>query len=101
VVESSPADDETHTNGLLALGVAHRGLKEYDLAKAAWERVVKAAPKGNMARADALFNLAILEMDFLEKEKSAAEAFDRFLEDAPEDHPKRKAAKQRRKELQL
>jgi len=101
VVESSKADDRAHTNGLLALGVAHRGLKEYDQAKAAWESVVKFAPKRSEASADALFNLAILEMDFVEDEKTAAKALDRYLDGAPNDHAKRKAAKQRRKELQL
>jgi tetratricopeptide (TPR) repeat protein len=101
VVESSHAEPKALYNGLIALGVAHRGLKEYDLAGAAWERVVKAAPRTSRVRGDALFNLAILKLRFLEDEKAAAAAVDRYLEEAPGSHPKRKAAEQLRKELQL
>jgi tetratricopeptide (TPR) repeat protein len=99
VVESSP--QKAHFAGLVALGVAHRGLKEYDQAKAVWESVVKAAPKRSRVRGDALYNLAVLEMDFFEDEKAAAAALSRYLEHAPPKHPQRKEAQVRRRELRL
>lgn len=101
VVESTHADPKTLFNGLIALGVAHRGLKEYDQARAAWDRVVKAAPRNSKARGDALFNLVILQMRFLQDEKAATAAVERYLEEAPENHPGRKEAEKLRKELQL
>jgi tetratricopeptide (TPR) repeat protein len=85
----------------VALGVAHRGLGEYDQAKSIWEKVVQEAPRRSRARGDALFNIAVLQMTFLEDEKGAAASFDRFLQEAPRNHPKRKAAEEKKKELGL
>lgn len=97
VVDKDPDDLEAR----IALGVAHRGLGEHDLAKTQWERVAAKAPKRSQVRGDALFNLAILQMNFLENEKEAAAALDRYLEEAPRKHPKRQEAEQKRKELGL
>lgn len=85
----------------VALGVAHRGLGEYDRARTLWEKVARDAPRRSSVRGDALFNLAVLQMSFLENEKGAAVAFDRFLLEAPRNHPKRKAAEEKKKELGL
>jgi tetratricopeptide (TPR) repeat protein len=85
----------------VALGVAHRGLGEYDQAKSIWEKVVQEAPRRSRARGDALFNIAVLQMTFLEDEKGAITSFDRFLQEAPRNHPKRKAAEEKKKELGL
>jgi Tfp pilus assembly protein PilF len=84
---------------LVALGVAQRGLRQYDRARATWERVVKAAPRGARARGDALFNLAVLEMDHLQEDKAAIAALDRYLQQSRASHPKRAEAEQRKKEL--
>jgi tetratricopeptide (TPR) repeat protein len=97
VVAQNPDD----MGAQITLGVAHRGLGEYDQAKALWEKVVQEAPRRSRVRGDALFNLAVLQMTFLEDEKGAAAAFDRFLQEAPRSHPKRKTAEEKKKELGL
>lgn len=83
----------------VALGVACRGLGDHKKARALWEDVVRAAPKQSGVRGDALFNLARLEMDFVMDESSSAAALDRFLQESSENHPKRREAEERRKEV--
>lgn len=83
----------------VALGVAHRGLGELERARALWDDVVRAAPRKSPVRADALFNLAILEMDFAMDEKKAIAALDRYLQESPRAHPRRKEAEERKKDL--
>ena len=83
----------------VALGVAARGMGEQDRARSIWQDVVKAAPRHSEVRGDALFNLAVLEMDFALNVKKAKDALDRFLQESPRKHPKRKEAEERRKEL--
>lgn len=95
VVERQPDDYAA----LVSLGVAHRGLKDYDQARAAWERVVKAAPRSSPSHGDALYNLAVLEMDHLQEDKAAVVALDRYLQESVASHPKRKEAEERKKEL--
>jgi tetratricopeptide (TPR) repeat protein len=97
VVDKNPED----LSARVALGVAHRGVGEHEQARVQWERVVDQAPRRSRIRGDALFNLAVLQMNFLENEKAAAAALDRYLEEAPRKHSKRKAAEQRKKELGL
>jgi len=82
-------------DALIALGVAYRGQAEYDRAKATWERVLKTAAKNP----DALFNLTVLHMDFKRDERGARDYLARYLQVAPEDHPRRKDAEGRMKEL--
>ncbi|HWM88269.1 MAG TPA: tetratricopeptide repeat protein [Kofleriaceae bacterium] len=95
VVDRRPAD----LGAKVALGVAHRGLGDHKKARALWDDVVKAAPPRSGVRADALFNLATLEMDFVMDEKSSTAALDRFLQESSANHPKRKEAEERRKEM--
>lgn len=95
VVQSSPDDLDAQ----LAYGAALRGKGAHLEAKATWDTVVARAPMRSRVRADALYNLAILQLNFLEDEKAAAAAFDRYLEQAPIDHPKRKSAEESKKEL--
>ncbi len=83
----------------VALGVAHRGLKEFAEAKKAWERVIKEAPKRSTPRADAMWDLAILKLDFMEDPAGGKADLDRYLQDAPASHAKRQAAEEKRKEL--
>lgn len=85
----------------VALGVALRGNKDLDGAKAAWQQVVDKAPRRSRARGDALWNLATLKADFLEDTAGAKSDLERFLQDAGSGHPKRVAAEQKRKELGL
>jgi tetratricopeptide (TPR) repeat protein len=83
----------------VALGIAQRGLKEHHEAKKTWERVIKEAPKRSSARADAIFNLALLKADFLNDASGAKADLDRYLQEAPSGHSKRQAAEEKRKEL--
>ncbi len=97
VVELRPDDLDAR----VALGVALRGLKDFDRARATWEDVVRQAGRHSAARGDALFNLAVLEMDHLSNDKAALKALDRYLQQAGRGHPKRKEAQERKKELGL
>ncbi|MEM9491354.1 MAG: tetratricopeptide repeat protein, partial [Myxococcota bacterium] len=97
VVDSKPDDFSAR----VALGLACRGLGEYDQAKSHWERVVSRASPRSQVRGDALFNLAILQMNFVEDYKAANTALDRYLQEAPRNHPKRKMAQEKKKELGL
>ncbi|GAB4513860.1 MAG: hypothetical protein Tsb0020_32240 [Haliangiales bacterium] len=97
VVAQNPED----MNARIALGVAHRGQGEYDRAQSIWETVIQEAPRRSRVRGDALFNVAVLKMNFLEDEAGAGVAFERFLQEAPRNHPSRSLAEQKKKELGL
>lgn len=83
----------------VALGVAHRGLKEHKEAKKVWEQVIKEAPKKSTPRADAMFNLAILKIDVLEDNAGGKADLDRYLQEAPSTHSKHSVAEEKRKDL--
>ena len=85
----------------VALGVAHRGLKDFKEAEKIWEKVVRKASRRDPARADALFNLIVVRLDFLENKAGAKQALEQYMQDAPGSHPKRQAAEEKRKELGL
>jgi tetratricopeptide (TPR) repeat protein len=96
IVGKRPDDLEAR----VALGVAHRGLGEYDRARDLWERVVDGAPRGSPIAGDALWNLAVLEMDFVKDVKKAARALERYQRGAGRNHPRRAKARERLKELE-
>lgn len=79
----------------VALGVAYRGLGEYDRAAAEWKRVLETSPR----QPDALYNLAVLSMDFKRDEAQAKELLARYLQVAPESHARRKDAEVRMRDL--
>jgi tetratricopeptide (TPR) repeat protein len=85
----------------VALGVAYRGMKDYKTAAKVWEKVVDRGSRRDPARADAIFNLAILKSDFQEDVPGAKRMLEQYLQDAPGNHPKRQAAEEKRKELGL
>ena len=95
VVEKRPDDFAAQ----VALGVAFRGLKELPEAKKAWERVIKEAPKHSGARADAMWNLAILKADFMNDAAGAKQELERYLQEAPTGHAKRQDAENKCKEV--
>lgn len=97
IVEKKPDDLAAQ----VALGVAWRGMKDLKNAEATWDRVVQNAPRRAPARADALYNLALLHADFLSDPAGAKAKLEQFMQDAPGDHPKRPAAEAKRKELGL
>ncbi len=95
IVEQRPEDHAAH----VALGVAHRGLKEHKEARKVWEAVIKDAPRRSAPRVDALFNLAVLKLDFLEDTAGGKADLERYLQEAPTSHGKRATAEERRKDL--
>lgn len=95
IIERRPDDYAAH----VALGVAHRGLKDHEAARKSWDRVVKEAPRRGTVRADAMFNLALLKLDFLQDTAGGKAELERYLQDAPTSHAKRQIAEEKRKEL--
>jgi Tfp pilus assembly protein PilF len=83
----------------VSLGVAHRGLKELPEARKAFERVIKEAPRRSSARADAMWNLAILKIDFVQDEAGGKADLERYLQEAPTSHAKRQDAESRCKDV--
>ena len=83
----------------VALGVAHRGLKDFAEAKRTWDRVIKEAPRRSTPRADAMFDVAILQLDYMNDAAGGRTALERYLQEAPANHAKRQAAEEKRKEL--
>jgi tetratricopeptide (TPR) repeat protein len=81
-----------------ALGVAERGQGKYDAAQRAYEKALAAASSGPGA-ADALFNLAVLQMDFKKDPQKARARLDEFLKVAGPGHPRRPDAEARAREL--
>jgi tetratricopeptide (TPR) repeat protein len=95
IVEKRPDDFAAH----VALGVALRGLKDFPEAKKTWDRVIKEAPRRSTPRADAMFDLAILSLDYMNDAAAGKAALERYLQEAPSSHAKRQAAEEKRKEL--
>ena len=95
VVDKRPDDFAAQ----VSLGVAQRGLKDFAEARKVWQRVVKEAPRKSTSRADAMFDLAILEIDFMEDLPSGKADLERYLQEAPGGHAKRQAAEEKKKEL--
>ena len=83
----------------VSLGVAHRGLKEFPEARKAFDRVIKEAPKRSAPRADAMWNLAILKIDFVEDPTGGKTDLERYLQEAPTGHAKRQDAENKCKEV--
>ena len=95
IVEKRPDDHAA----FVALGVAQRGLKDFAAAKASWDRVIKEAPRRSATRADAMFDVAILQLDYMNDAAGGRTALERYLQEAPASHAKRQAAEEKRKEL--
>jgi tetratricopeptide (TPR) repeat protein len=95
IVEKRPDDYAA----VVSLGVAHRGLKEHAEAKKLWERVIKDAPKRSTVRADALWNLALLKIDFMEDPAGGKADLERYLQEAPSNHAKRQDVDNKCKEV--
>jgi tetratricopeptide (TPR) repeat protein len=81
-----------------ALGVAERGQGKFDAAQRAYEKALAAAAGGPGA-ADALFNLAVLAMDFRKDPNKARLRLDEFLKVAGPGHSRRPDAENRAREL--
>ena len=64
-----------------------------------WERVIKEAPRRSSSRADALWNSALLKIDFMEDAAGGKADLERYMQDAPSSHPKRQDAENKCKEV--
>jgi tetratricopeptide (TPR) repeat protein len=95
IVEKRPDDYAA----VVSLGVAQRGLKAFEEAKKDWERVVKEAPKKSGPRADAMWNLATLKLDFTEDAAGGKADLERYLQEAPSSHARRQDAENKCKEV--
>jgi len=95
IVEKRPDDYAA----LVALGVAQRGLKDFPEARKTWDRVIKEAPRRSNARADAMYDVAILATDYMSDAVAGKAALERYLQEAPISHAKRQAAEEKRKDL--
>jgi tetratricopeptide (TPR) repeat protein len=95
IVEKRPDDYAA----FVALGVAQRGLKDFAGARTTWDRVIKEAPKRSTARADAMYDTAILALDYTNDAPGGKAALERYLQEAPGSHAKHQAAEDKRKEV--
>lgn len=95
IVEKRPDDHAAQ----VSLGVAQRGLKDFDGARKTWAKVIKEASRRSTARADALFNQAILKIDFTSDLPGGKADLEQYLQEAPSGHAKHQAAEEKRKEL--
>ena len=93
--DAETAPGASDLDAVVALGVAYRGMGELPKAKTAWERVLTVAPM----HADALYNLAVLHMDFLRDEGPARGLLQKYLDASSGQHPRRKDAESRLAEL--
>ncbi len=84
-------------NALVARGIAQRGSGNLDRARQDWEKVANQG--SGRVRSDALFNLAVLEMDFVMDDKKAKVALDRYLQSSSDKHSKYKDALELEKDL--
>lgn len=90
--------DPTDVDAWNALGVAERGAGKLDAAQRAYEKALAADPTGPGA-ADALYNLAVLNMDFRKDPQKARARLDEYLKLAGPKHPRRADAEARAREL--
>ncbi len=97
VVELAPDDFAAR----VAMGLAKRGLKDFDGARKTWDEVIDDAARRDFARADALYNLAMLDAYFVGDIEAAKKGLERYLQEAPTSHPKRQEAEQKLNELGL
>lgn len=98
-LESIMAFNNEDYDTQVALGIANRGLGAHKEARTLWEGVAKAAPRKSNSRLDALFNLAVLELDFIMDDKKAVAALDRYLQFSSKRHSKHSEAMELRKEM--
>ncbi len=84
---------------MVSLGVAQRGLKDFPGAKKTWSRVIKDAPRHSTARYDALYDLALLEIDFLQDADAGKADLAKYLQEAPDGHSKHGDAENKCKDI--
>ena len=88
--QAALAQDPNDLDAKVALGAALRGQGNPRLARRTYREVLQVEPD----HLGALFNVGVLEAEFLDERPRARTRFVRFLELAPRDHPKRAMAEQ-------
>ncbi len=76
-------------------------MKDYETAQKVWEKVIDRARAARPARADAMFNLAILKSDFLEDVPAPRRCWSSTCRTPRGTTPSAQAAEEKRKELGL
>ena len=61
--------------------------------------MIKEAPKRSTPRADAMWNLALLKLDFMEDLAGGKTELERYMQEAPTSHAKRQEAENKCKEV--
>ncbi len=61
--------------------------------------MIKEAPKHSPARADAMWNLAGLKLDFMEDAAGGKADLERYMQESPSGHSKRQEAENKCKEV--
>jgi Flp pilus assembly protein TadD len=84
ILQVSPED----TDAQVGLAASLRGLGKHEEARGLLEKVLARDPH----QVSALFNLGVLYMDFLKRPADAKPLLQRFLDEAPSDHPARPEA---------
>lgn len=79
----------------VGLAISLRGQGENARAEREYRRVLETAP----AHPDALFDLAVLQAEFLDQRPQSRATFERFLAAAPRRHPAREAAERYLREI--
>lgn len=80
--------DEDNLDARVALGTSLRGAGHPRQARREYDAVIEASPN----HAAAIFNLAVLRAEFLDRRPQSIELFQRFLSVAPRNHAKREEA---------
>ncbi|NOY91499.1 MAG: tetratricopeptide repeat protein [Deltaproteobacteria bacterium] len=93
--EALLSGDSANVDARIGLAICLRGLGHPRQALREYNRVLEAHP-GNV---DAIFDLGVLEAEFLDRRPRARERFVRFLELAPSDHPMREVAERYLQEI--
>ena len=88
--EAVLARDDEDLAARVALGITLRGLGDHQKAKREFDRVLRADPQ----HPDALFDLGVLQAEFLNQRPRARRTFERYLSVAPRRHPGRERAEQ-------
>ena len=93
--EAVLTNDEDNFDARIGLGIAFRGEGDHSRARQNYQRVLDADER----HPDALFNLAVLQADFLDQRADARAKFVRYLSVAPRNHRGREEAERYVREI--
>jgi tetratricopeptide (TPR) repeat protein len=93
--EAVLGNDEANIDARIGLGIAFRGEGDHSSARQNYQRVLDADER----HPDALFNMAVLQADFLDQRPAARAKFVRYLSLAPRNHPGREEAERYVREI--